>query len=223
MNKEGILYLVATPIGNLEDITLRAINTLKKVDSVICENKNRALKLLNYLDIKKRLIGYHDYNKLRATRYIINLLKQTNTLALISDAGTPGIQDPGFYLIREVIKNNIKVEPIPGAVAFIPALIASGLPTDRFLFLGFLTKRSARRKKELSKYKDIAATIIIYIPMKKVYDILKDIYEVYGDRKVVLARELTKIHEEFIRGSVKELISSIITEKGEGVLIIDKE
>ena len=217
----GELYVVATPIGNLEDITLRAIKILKEVDVIIAEDTRHTLKLLNHLNISKPLISYHRHNEEQRKEMIIDKLKNGENIAIVSDAGTPGICDPGEVLIYECIKENIKVVPIPGACAMINALIASGISTKEFTFLGFLPLNKKLRKEKLEYIKNETKTVIIYEAPHKLKSTLEDLKEILEKRKVVIARELTKIHEEFIRGTIDEILEKADSLKGEIVLIIE--
>ena len=217
----GELYVVATPIGNLDDITLRAIKILKEVDVIIAEDTRHTLKLLNHLNISKPLISYHRHNEEQRKEMIIDRLKNGETIAIVSDAGTPGICDPGEVLIYECIKENIKVVPIPGACAMINALIASGISTKEFTFLGFLPLNKKLRKEKLEYIKNETKTVIIYEAPHKLKSTLEDLKEILEKRKVVIARELTKIHEEFIRGTIDEILEKADSLKGEIVLIIE--
>ena len=217
----GKLYLVATPIGNLEDITYRAIRVLKEVDLIAAEDTRNSLKLLNHYDIKKPLISYHRHNEELRVDNLIEKLKQGENIAVISDAGTPGISDPGEVIAKEAIKNDIEVIPIPGACAAINALIASGLNTTEFTFFGFLPLNKKLRKEKLNEIKDETKTCIIYEAPHKLQKTLQDFKEVIENRKVVLAREITKIHEEFIRGNIDEIISKSENLKGEMIILIE--
>ena len=217
----GELYVVATPIGNLDDITLRAIKILKEVDVIIAEDTRHTLKLLNHLNISKPLISYHRHNEEQRKEMIIDKLKNGENIAIVSDAGTPGICDPGEVLIYECIKENIKVVPIPGACAMINALIASGISTKEFIFLGFLPLNKKLRKEKLEYIKNETKTVIIYEAPHKLKSTLEDLKEILEKRKVVIARELTKIHEEFIRGTIDEILEKADSLKGEIVLIIE--
>ena len=218
----GKLYLVATPIGNLEDITLRAINILKDVDIVAAEDTRHTLKLLNHLELKKRLISYHRHNENAKSSILIDLLLEGKNIALVSDAGTPAICDPGEEVVKQAIENNIDVIPIPGACALINALIASGMNTTEFSFYGFLPLNKKNRKEKLETIKDDSKTIILYEAPHKLLNTLKDILNIRGENtRIVLARELTKIHEEFIRGTIKEIIEKINEVKGEFIIIIE--
>ncbi len=218
----GTLYIVATPIGNLEDITYRAINTLKEVDIIAAEDTRHTLKLLNHYEITKHLISYHRHNEETKTQELIEKLKQGKNIALVSDAGTPGICDPGEEIIFKCIEDGIKVIPIPGACAFVNALICSGLNTETFLFLGFLPLNKKNRKQKLEEIKNSSQTTILYEAPHKLQTTLKDLQEIIGDRKVVIARELTKIHEEFIRDTIKEIIEKTADIKGEIIILIEK-
>lgn len=217
----GELYVVATPIGNLDDITLRAIKILKEVDVIIAEDTRHTLKLLNHLNISKPLVSYHRHNEEQRKEMIIDKLKNGENIAIVSDAGTPGICDPGEVLIHECIKENIKIVPIPGACAMINALIASGISTKEFTFLGFLPLNKKLRKEKLEYIKNETKTVIIYEAPHKLKSTLEDLKEILEKRKVVIARELTKIHEEFIRGTIDEILEKADSLKGEIVLIIE--
>ena len=218
---KGTLYLVATPIGNLEDITLRAIRILKEVDLIAAEDTRQTLKLLNHFEINKPLISYHRHNEEIKSEILIEKLENGENIALVSDAGTPGICDPGEEIIKKAIDNNIEVIPIPGACAMINALIASGISTKEFTFLGFLPLNKKLRKQKLDEIENSQKTIIIYEAPHKMESTLKDLKEILNKRKIVLARELTKIHEEFIRKDVDQILENISNLKGEMILIIE--
>lgn len=218
----GILYLVATPIGNLDDITLRAIKTLKEVDFIAAEDTRHSLKLLNHLEISKPLISYHRHNEDIKSELLLEKLLDNKNIALISDAGTPGISDPGEKIIKQCIENNIRIVPIPGACAFINALIGSGLDTSEFTFLGFLPLNKKNRKDQFKKIKTCSNTSILYEAPHKLVSTLKDLSEIVENRKIVLVKELTKIHEEFIFGTANELLKKIENPKGEFVILIEK-
>ena len=218
----GILYLVATPIGNLDDITLRAIKILKEVDFIAAEDIRHSLKLLNHLQISKPLISYHRHNEDIKSELLIEKLNNNKNIALVTDAGTPGISDPGEEIVRQCIENNIKIVPIPGACAFINALICSGLDTTEFTFLGFLPLNKKNRKEQLEKIKNCITTSILYEAPHKLLSTLKDLSEILENRKIVLAKEITKIHEDFIFGKAKELLERIENPKGEFVILIEK-
>jgi len=217
----GKLYIVATPIGNLEDITLRAVRVLKEVDLIAAEDTRQTLKLLNHYEINKPLISYHRHNEETKSEILIEKLRNGENIALVSDAGTPGICDPGEEVIKKAIEDNIEVIPIPGACAMINALIVSGISTKEFEFLGFLPLNKKLRRQKLKEIENSSKTIIIYEAPHKMKTTLGDLKEILKDRKIVLARELTKIHEEFIRKSIDELLSEIDTIKGEMILIIE--
>ena len=217
----GKLYLVATPIGNLEDITLRALRILKEVDIIAAEDTRNTLKLLNHYEIKKTLISYHRHNEEFKKDNILNLLKEGKNIAIVSDAGTPGISDPGEIIVKEAIKEEIEVIPIPGACAAINALICSGLDTKEFAFFGFLPLNNKLRNEKLEEIEKETKTIIIYEAPHKLENTLKDLKEIIGDRKIVVARELTKIHEEFLRGDIDEIINKTKDLKGEMIILIE--
>lgn len=218
----GKLYIVATPIGNLEDITLRAIRVLKEVDLIAAEDTRHTLKLLNHLEISKPLISYHRHNEDVKTDILIHKLQEGQNIALVSDAGTPGICDPGEEVIKACIECRISVIPIPGACAMVNALIASGIDTKEFIFLGFLPLHKKLRKEKLIEIKNANKTVILYEAPHKLNTTLKDLKEILGNRQVVLAREITKIHEEYIRGTIDEILAKSETLKGEMILVIEK-
>lgn len=221
--EKGTLYLVATPIGNLEDMTLRAIRTLRDADLIAAEDTRRTAQLLNHLGIKTPLTCYFQHNEKSKGSFIIEKLKEGLSVALVSDAGTPAISDPGEELVYLCAQNDIPVVPVPGATAAISALISSGLPTGRFSFEGFLSVNKKSRRDHLLEIQHTPYTMIFYEAPHKLRRTLKDLYEILGDRKIVLARELTKIHEEFIRTTLS-LASEIYLHKepkGEYVLIIE--
>lgn len=219
--KKGHLYIVATPIGNLEDITLRAINILKNVDIIAAEDTRHTLKLLNHFEISKILISYHRHNEDTKKEVLIKELINGKDIALVSDAGTPGICDPGEEIIKECIEQNIEVIPIPGACAMINALICSGISTKEFIFIGFLPLNKKLRKEKLEEIQKANKTLILYEAPHKLESTLKDLKSILENRKIVLAREITKIHEEFIRGNIDFLIEKSKEIKGEIVLIIE--
>ena len=220
--EEGILYLVATPIGNLEDITLRAIKVLKEADLIAAEDTRHTLKLLNHLEISKPMVSYHRHNEEFRCDYLIKELKDGKNIALVSDAGTPGISDPGEEIVRECIKEDIKIVPIPGACAMVNALICSGIDTKEFCFYGFSPLNKKNRKEKLEEIKNINKTVIIYEAPHKIKSTLEDLKMILDeDRKVVLAREISKIHEEFIREKIDDILEKVDNLKGEMVLIIE--
>lgn len=216
----GELYLVATPIGNLEDITLRAIRILKEVDMIIAEDTRHTLKLLNYLEIHKPLESYHRHNEEIKTKQLIKKLKEGATMALVSDAGTPVISDPGEEIVKEAIKEGIKIIPIPGPCAMITGLIASGMNTKEFTFLGFLPLNKKNRKEKLEQMKLEERTMILYEAPHKLKNTLQDLQETLGEREIVLAKELTKIHESYERGNIHQLLETLQEPKGEYVILI---
>lgn len=220
----GKLYIVSTPIGNLGDITLRAIETLKNADIIAAEDTRRTLRLLNHLGIKKRLISYFEHNRREKGQYLIDCMNNGQNVALVSDAGTPAISDPGEDLVRLCVSNNIKVVIVPGAVAAIAGLCASGLSTGRFAFEGFLPTGKKSRKERLDEISCEKRTIIFYEAPHKLLNTLKALNEVFGsDRKLCIARELTKLHEEVMRFTVGQAVDhfSANTPKGEFVLVIE--
>lgn len=221
MNKKGKLYLVATPIGNLEDITYRAVKVLNSVDVIAAEDTRHSLKLLNHLNISKPLISYHRHNEDNKTNLLIDKLLNGENIALITDAGTPAISDPGEEVVKKAIQENIEIIPIPGACALINALIASGISTKEFCFYGFLPINKKLRINKFAEIKKETKTIILYEAPHKINQTLKDIYEELGDVYIVIAREMTKIHEEFIRGKISEIINNYTNLKGEMIIIIE--
>ncbi len=218
----GKLYLIATPIGNLEDITLRAVRILKEVDIIVAEDTRHTLQLLNHLEISKPLISYQRHSDEKRIKEIIEKILEGKNIALVTDAGTPAISDPGEEIVKEAIENNIDIVPIPGACALICALISSGLDTKEFTFIGFLPMNNKNRKEKLQEIKFAKNTTILYEAPHKLKETLKDLEDIIENRKIVLAHEMTKIHESFERGTVKECINKITEPKGEYVIIIDK-
>jgi 16S rRNA (cytidine1402-2'-O)-methyltransferase len=219
----GRLYIVGTPVGNLEDITLRALRILGEVEAIACEDTRQTVKLLNRYGLKKPLISYFHPHEGQRIPEIIGLLKAGRDVALVSDAGTPGISDPGFPLIREALKQGLLVIPVPGPSAVTAALSAAGLPTHRFLFVGFPPPKKAGLRKFLGALADEDATLVFYLPTRRLAEFLGAVIELLGDRRVVVARELTKIHEEFLRGTVSELLAAIgsRTIKGEATVLVE--
>ncbi len=214
--------MVSTPIGNLDDITLRALNTLKEADLIAAEDTRRTRKLLSHYQIHTPLTSYHEYNKERKGPYLINSMEKGGNVALVSDAGTPGISDPGFSLIRLALSKGIEVVSIPGASAVICALSISGLPTHSFTFIGFLPRKKGRRIQTLSRLKEEARTLIFYESPKRIGNLLTELISVFGDREVVLAREMTKMHEEVIRGRLSDVLKQVQARemRGEVTLIV---
>lgn len=219
----GTLYLVATPIGNLQDITLRALDTLRTVDLIACEDTRHTRKLLNHFRIDNRTISFHEHNENERTELFIDRLIGGESIAVVSDAGTPGICDPGFKLVRRAVEAGLQVVPVPGAVAFVNAVIASGMPTDSIFFGGFLPPKKGERVKRLQEVRDIPATLVFYEAPHRLLKSLTDCLEILGDRIATVCRELTKLHEEVARGTLSELIERFtpIAVKGEIVLVID--
>jgi len=221
----GTLYVVATPIGNLEDITQRALRVLREVDIVACEDTRHTRKLLSHYGIKTRVTSYHDHNERERTVELLQALASGANVAIVSDAGTPSISDPGFRLVSEAGAQDITVVALPGPTALIAALVASGLPTDEFFFAGFLPARSGARRTRLAELREIPATLIFYEAPHRIAATLRDAREILGERAAVVARELTKIHEEIARGRLSELaaqFSSGERARGEIVLLIDR-
>ena len=221
MNKKGKLYLVATPIGNLDDITIRAIKVLQNVDLIAAEDTRHSLKLLNHLEISKPLISYHRHNEENKTEVLLNKLLNGENIALITDAGTPAISDPGEEVVKQAIEKEIEIIPIPGACALINALICSGMNTREFAFYGFLPLNKKLRKNKFEDIKKENKTIILYEAPHKINQTLKDILQEVGDVNIVLARELTKIHEEFIRGKISKIIEKYTDLKGEMIIVLE--
>ncbi|NOR22024.1 MAG: 16S rRNA (cytidine(1402)-2'-O)-methyltransferase [Candidatus Aminicenantes bacterium] len=222
LKPSGDLYVVATPIGNLEDLTFRALRTLGEVSVIVCEDTRRTRKLLNKYSIKKKLISYYHPKENQKIPQIISLLKQGKNAALVTDSGTPGISDPGYPLIREAITQGIKIIPIPGPAAITAALSVAGLPTHRFLFLGFLPPKKEATKKLLVSLKNEKATLVFYLPTRKLLSFLDLTRETIGNRQIVIAREMTKIYEEFLRGTTEELLKKLEEKKlkGEATVLI---
>jgi len=219
-NEAKTLYLVATPIGNLDDMTFRAVKTLQEVDYIYCEDKRVSSKLLSHFEIKKPLKSYHDFNKEIKSEELIALLKEGKNIALISDAGYPLISDPGYYVIREAIKEGFNVVNIPGANAALSALVVSGIAPHPFLFYGFLDNKETKRKKELESLKDQSETLVFYESPHRINKTIKNLYDVYGERNIVVARELTKRFEEIIRGTTLSL-QDMGEIKGEIVIVVE--
>lgn len=218
--KEGILYVIGGPIGNLEDITLRAINILKEVDLLLCEDTRRTKILLRKYGIDLKTLSYNEHNESKRIPLIIDMLEKGMKIGIMSNAGTPAISDPGYRLIREARLKGLKVSPIPGPSAVTAALSVSGLPTDSFVFEGFLPRRKEKRRKKLAKLAEEERTIVLFESVHRVENLLDEIYEIFGDREVVIARELTKLHEEVLFGKLSEVKGLLQNVKGEFVIII---
>lgn len=217
----GKLYLIATPIGNLGDITYRAVEILKTVDLIAAEDTRHSLKLLNYLEISKPMISYHRHNEDTKTKELIKILKEGKNIGLITDAGTPGISDPGEEIVKEAIKENIEIVPIPGACALINALIASGLNTKEFAFYGFLPLDKKLRNDKLEDIKIQNKTIIFYEAPHRLEKTLKEMLEIFGDIEIVIAKEITKIHEKFIRERISKILENLGDVKGEHIVLFE--
>jgi len=219
----GNLYIVATPIGNLEDLTFRALRVLGEVSFIACEDTRHTKKLLNRYKLKKRLISYYHPKESQKIPKIMQLLKEGKEVALVSDAGTPGLSDPGYPLIREAIKEGIDIIPLPGASALTAALTASGLPTYRFLFIGFPPAKKEATRRLLSSLKEEPGTLVFYLPTRKISLFLRLVLDVLGNRQVVIAREITKMHEEFLRGKAEELSEKLGEKrlKGEATVLVE--
>jgi len=222
-NERGVLYVVGTPIGNLKDITLRAIETLQNADIILAEDTRQTLKLLNHLNISKSMISYHRHNEADKVQMVVSLLDEGKNIALVSDAGMPIISDPGQGLVRYLVENEYKIEVIPGVTALITAIVRSGMDSTRFTFEGFLSVSKKQRINRLKELKNEIRTMIFYEAPHKILYTLKDMYEVLGDRNICICRELTKIHEEYKNTTFKEEIEIIEQNgiKGEIVLIVE--
>jgi 16S rRNA (cytidine1402-2'-O)-methyltransferase len=220
----GTLYVVATPIGNLADITHRALQVLTKVDVIACEDTRHTHKLLQHYGIATKTVSYHEHNEKQRSEQLIDSLQRGSDVAVVSDAGTPAISDPGFRLVRAAIENDISVVPVPGPSALITALVATGLPTDEFFFAGFLPSRTGARQSRLRELASIPATLIFYESPHRLAGTLKDAHSILGEREAVVARELTKLHEELRRGKLSDLAEHYSREevRGEVVLVIDR-
>ncbi len=218
----GTLYIVATPIGNLEDITFRAVRILKEADLVACEDTRHTRKLLSHFEIQTPVTSYFEHNKLQKGEVLIRALLEGKNIALVSDAGTPGISDPGFNLIRSAIEQRISVVPIPGPSALAAAVSAAGLPTDRFVFVGFLPMKDGKKRRIIEGLKEEEGTLVFYESPFRVKKTLGLLHEVLGDRPAVLAHELTKLHEGFFRGNLGDMIKdeSAFVEKGEWIILV---
>jgi 16S rRNA (cytidine1402-2'-O)-methyltransferase len=216
------LYLVSTPIGNLEDITLRALRVLKEVDLIACEDTRRTRRLLNHFGIAKPTISYHEHNEPKRAAELAERLSRGESIALVTDAGTPGISDPAYRIVVAAVERGVTVTPVPGATAIIAGLVASGLPTDSFLFAGFLPSRKQARRARLDELKAERATLVFYEAGRRIRESLLDVREILGDRRATVARELTKLHEQFIRGAVSEIIAHFEANepRGEMTLVI---
>ncbi|MDD6653297.1 MAG: 16S rRNA (cytidine(1402)-2'-O)-methyltransferase [Clostridium sp.] len=220
---KGKLYLIPTPIGNLDDITLRALNTLKEVDIVFAEDTRETFNLLKYYNINKKIESCHKYSEMKNKEKILKILKEGKTIGFVSDRGTPLISDPGNFVVNEVIKENIPVIALPGATALIPALNMSGLDNERFLFYGFLNNKKNMAKKELNKLKDVEYTMVFYESPRRLKTTLELMLEAFGNRKISIVREISKLHEEIIRDSIENVTKIIDDIKGEIVIVVEKK
>jgi 16S rRNA (cytidine1402-2'-O)-methyltransferase len=218
--RTGCLYLVATPIGNLEDITLRALRILKEVDQIACEDTRHTQKLLNHYNIQKPLVSYHEHNEMTRAPELVLAMEQGAQIALVSDAGMPLVSDPGYRLVTLSLRHHLPVVPIPGAVALLAALSASGLPNEEFLFAGFLPARTGERRRALQRLRIEDRTIIFYEAPHRIEETLADAREILGDRPACLAREVTKLHEEFRRGTLSELAASLSERPARGEITL---
>ena len=216
----GRLYIVGTPIGNLEDITLRALNTLKASDLIACEDTRRTQKLLNHYDIGTRTVSYHEHNEMTRAPELVLQMEQGSVISLVSDAGTPILSDPGFRLVHLAIRHKIPVVPVPGPCAMVSALVAAGLPMNEFIFAGFLPPKKSARRKALAALAAFEKTMVFYEAPHRIVEALHDIREVLGERDVVIAREVTKVHEEFLRGSVTETLALLKKRPVKGELTV---
>lgn len=220
---KGKLYLIPTPIGNLDDITLRALNTLKEVDIVFAEDTRETFNLLKYYNINKKIESCHKYSEMKNKEKILKILKEGKTIGFVTDRGTPLISDPGNFVVNEVIKENIPVIALPGATALIPALNMSGLDNERFLFYGFLNNKKNMAKKELNKLKDVEYTMVFYESPRRLKTTLELMLEAFGNRKISIVREISKLHEEIIRDSIENVTKIIDDIKGEIVIVVEKK
>jgi len=220
----GTLYLVATPIGNLEDITLRALRTLKECDAVAAEDTRHSGQLLKHFGISRPLLSYHQFNEAKRSEEILDRLKRGEKVALVTDAGSPGISDPGERVVKAALAAGLRVESVPGACALVAALTASGLPTNEFHFVGFLPHKSGQRRNELARLKEVPGTLVFYESPFRIERLLGELNEAMPDRRVVLARELTKKFEEFLRGTPAELLAVVKQRsvKGEFVVLVSQ-
>ena len=219
----GKIYLVPTPIGNMSDITSRAIDTLQSVDIIACEDTRHSGNFLKNINVKKKLVSYHEFNETERASQLLQELESGKNIAVITDAGSPGISDPAFRIVRLAVENNIEIIPLPGPTALIPALTASGLPTDRFLFEGFLSNKKGARQKRLSQLIDFPHTILFYESPFRIEKMVADILEIFGNRQICIAREISKKFEQFIRGDVETVLAKIKSKpiKGEIVVVVE--
>ena len=215
------LYLIPTPIGNLDDITVRALKTLETVDFILCEDTRETGKLLSKYNIKKKLVSCHEFNEEKIKSNVVDELRNGKNIGLVTDQGTPIISDPGYIIAREVINNGLNVISLPGATAFVPALTSSGISPSPFIFYGFLNAKDSKKKKELQSLRDLKYTLIFYEAPHRLKDTLISMLEILGDRNICISREISKIHEEICRGKISELIDLVDDMKGEFVIIVE--
>lgn len=213
-------YIVPTPIGNLDDITIRALNVLKNSDIILCEDTRTSSILLKHFNIKKKLISCHEYNEKIIVDKILYFLDNGFSLALITDQGTPIISDPGFFVVKDVVKAGYNVISLPGATAFVPALTSSGIAPSPFLFYGFLNSKKSKRLSELRELKNLPYTIIFYESVHRILDTLSDLLNVFGNRDISLSREISKLHEQIFRGKISEILNQLSDLKGEFVIVV---
>jgi len=218
--KEGILYVIGGPIGNLDDITLRALEVLRSLDVLLCEDTRRTRIILDKYGIKVKTLSYNEHNENKRIPEVMKLLEAGYKVGIMSDAGTPCISDPGYRLVREARKRGFKVSPVPGPSAVVAALSVSGLPTDSFVFEGFLPRRKEKRKKKLQELAKERRTVVLYESVHRIERLLEELQEIFGDREICLARELTKLHEEVLFGKLSEVREKLKTVKGEFVITI---
>lgn len=218
--EQGMLYVVPTPVGNMEDITLRAIRVLKEADLILAEDTRTSSVLLHHYEIKNQLISHHKFNEHQTSQHIVERILGGDTVALISDAGTPGISDPGFLLVRECVRAGIEVQTLPGPTAFVPALVSSGLPCDKFCFEGFLPQKKGRQKR-LQELKEEERTIVFYESPYRIVKTLQQFVEVFGEeRHVSVCREISKVHEQSVRGTLTEVLAHFTEHEPKGEFVI---
>lgn len=220
-NGDASLYLIPTPIGNLEDITIRALKTLEMVDFILCEDTRETGKLLHHFELKKKLVSCHEFNEEKIKDYVISELMNGKNIGLVTDQGTPIISDPGFVVVRAVIKANINVISLPGATAFVPALISSGIEPAPFLFYGFIQAKESKQKKELELLKELPYTMIFYESVHRIQKTLSNMLEIFGDRYISIHREISKLYEEIHRDKISSLLPIVDSLKGEFVIVVE--
>ena len=219
--KDGVLYLIPTPIGNLDDITVRALKLLQEVEVLLCEDTRVTGQLLSYYKIKKKLISCHEYNESKLGMLVLSFLKKGKNVGLVTDQGTPIISDPGFLISKQIIDSGYSVVGLPGATAFVPALISSGISPSPFLFYGFLNSKSVKRRKELESLKKYPYTIIFYEAPHRICDTMNDLLEIFGDRDVALNKEISKRYETIVRGKISNVLNDFDAIRGEFVIVVD--